>query len=396
MESSNKLNKKSANSLTKKDNNFKNDLSKNQSEDKESTTEQVNSNDNNNNNNNDDKYFSEMKFTDFDLSPETLEALSTEGYTTATEIQAQCIPLALEGNDIIGSAKTGSGKSLAFLVPAIENFIKADLSSESISETIKVLVLTPTRELALQLYNLTNDLLKYQTKRYKSALIIGGANRRVEAEKLRFGVSIVIATPGRLLDHFVNTKGVIKDNIKTLIIDEADAILKIGFEKEIKDILDIIPKQRQTLLFSATMNTKVEDLVRLSLKNYTQIGIKSKEATVSALEQGYVVVESDKKFLLLYTFIRKNIEKKIMVFFSSCKSVEFYTSLLNYVDVPVKSIHGGHKQQKRSTTYLEFLNSDKGILLCTDVAQRGLDFPDVDWIIQYDPPHGKFIINNIL
>ena len=341
--------------------------------------------------NNEDKYFSEMKFSDFSLSEETLEALKSEGYTIATEIQAQCIPLALEGQDIIGSAKTGSGKSLAFLVPAIENLIKSeDRVNDQIQESIKVLVLTPTRELALQLYNLANDLVKYQSKRFKCALIIGGANRRVEAEKLRYGVSVVIATPGRLLDHFVNTKGVIKDKIKMLVIDEADAILRIGFEKEIKEILEIIPKQRQTLLFSATMDAKVEDLVRLSLKDYTQIGIKSKEATVSSLEQGYVTVEADKKFLLLYTFIRKNIDKKIMVFFSSCKGVEFYTSLLNYVDIPVKSIHGGHKQQKRSTTYLEFLNQEKGILLCTDVAQRGLDFPDVDWIIQYDPPHGNY------
>ena len=330
-----------------------------------------------------ESYFSDKKFTEFGLSDKTLEALKSLNYETATEIQSKCIPLILEGNDIIGSAKTGSGKSLAFLIPAIEKFDKDD---ENLKETVKVLVLTPTRELALQLFTLTKDLLSNYHN--TCALIMGGANRKVEAEKLKKGVSVIIATPGRLLDHMVNTKGFVYSNINLLIIDEADAILKNGFEKEIKEILNILPKQRQSLLFSATISPKVEDIIRLSMKNPVYMGIKSKEATVSTLQQGYVIVSPEKKFLLLYTFVRKNLEKKIMIFFSSCKAVEFYSYLLNYVDIPVKAIHGGHKQQKRSTTYLEFLNSDKGILLCTDVAQRGLDFPDVDWIIQYDPPHG--------
>jgi ATP-dependent RNA helicase DDX18/HAS1 len=329
-----------------------------------------------------DKYFSIKKFTELGLSEKTITALKDLNFETATEIQAKCIPLILEGNDIIGSAKTGSGKSLTFLIPAIEKMKEDDKK-----ETAKVLILTPTRELALQLFTLTKDLLgNYDST---CALIMGGANRKVEAEKLKKGVSIIIATPGRLLDHMNNTKGFIYNYINLLIIDEADAILKNGFEKEIKDIISLLPKNRQSLLFSATISPKVEDIIRLSMKEPIYLGIKSSEATVSSLQQGYVTVSPDKKFLLLYTFIRKNIDKKIMVFFSSCRAVEFFSYLLNYVDVPVKSIHGGHKQQKRSTTYLEFLNSDKGILLCTDVAQRGLDFPDVDWIIQYDPPKGN-------
>ena len=332
---------------------------------------------------NNENYFSEKKFTEFGLSDKTLEYLKSLNYHTATEIQSKCIPLILEGNDIIGSAKTGSGKSLAFLIPAIEKFNKDE---DILTESVKVLVLTPTRELALQLFTLTKDLLSNYNN--TCALIMGGANRKVEAEKLKKGVSVIIATPGRLLDHMANTKGFIYSNINLLIIDEADAILKNGFEKELREILSMLPKQKQSLLFSATISPKVEDIIRLSMKSPIYMGIKSKEATVSSLQQGYVIVSPENKFLLLYTFVRKNLEKKIMIFYSSCKAVEFYSYLLNYVDIPVKAIHGGHKQQKRSTTYLEFLNSDKGILLCTDVAQRGLDFPDVDWIIQYDPPHG--------
>jgi ATP-dependent RNA helicase DDX18/HAS1 len=332
-----------------------------------------------------ENYFSDKKFTDLGLSDKLINTLKDLNFETATEIQAKCIPLILEGNDIIGNAKTGSGKSLTFLIPAVEK-----LTDDDKKETARVLILTPTRELALQLFTLAKDLLGHYDK--TCALIMGGANRKMEAEKLKKGVSIIIATPGRLLDHMNNTKGFTYNTINMLIIDEADVILKNGFEKEIKDIINLIPKNRQSLLFSATISPKVEDIIRLSMREPIYLGIKSTEATVSSLQQGYVIVSPEKKFLLLYTFIRKNLDKKIMVFFSSCKSVEFFSNLLNYVDVPVKAIHGAHKQQKRSTTYLEFLNSDKGVLLCTDVAQRGLDFPDVDWIIQYDPPKGNIIL----
>ena len=331
-----------------------------------------------------ESYFSTKKFSEFALSEETLRSLSELSYETATEIQSRCIPLALGGRDIIGNAKTGSGKSLAFLIPAIEHLIKTR-PEDGINST-RALVLTPTRELALQLYNIAKDLLTYHTD-INCALIMGGANRRVESEKLKKGVSLIIACPGRFLDHLVNTKGFDATNISLLIIDEADDILKIGFEKELREILHLLPKSRQTMLFSATISPKVEDLITLSVKNYEFVGIKSKEATVSSLEQGFVMTEPDKKFRFLFTFLRNNLNKKIMVFFSTIKAVEFYSYLLNYVDTPCMSIHGDQKQQKRSTTYLEFCNLEKGILLCTDVAQRGLDIPDVDWVIQFDPPH---------
>jgi len=330
-----------------------------------------------------DKYFSEIRFSDMNLSEKTVNSLTESGFETATEVQAKCIPMAIQGEDIIGAAKTGSGKSLAFLIPAVEILTKSD---DKETKSTRVLVLTPTRELALQLFNLSRDLLRFHEE-HTCALIMGGANRKVEAEKLRRGVSLIIATPGRLLDHLSNTRGFDYSKISLLVIDEADDILKIGFEKELKEIISLIPKNRQTLLFSATLSPKVEDIITLSMKNYQYVGIKSKEATVSTLEQGYVVVDPDKKFRFLYSFIRKNLSKKIMVFFSTIKAVEFYSALLNYVDIPCKSIHGDQKQQKRSTTYLEFCGLEKGILLCTDVAQRGLDFPDVDWVIQYDPPH---------
>ena len=330
-------------------------------------------------------YFSDTKFSSFPLNPKLKERLNSLGYITATKIQSESIPQALESKDVIGQAKTGSGKSLAFLIPAVQLIL-----TSKIEEGILVLIITPTRELAIQLYDLTKDILIDNGN--LCTLVIGGGNRKKESEKLSSSnMRIVIATPGRLLDHMENTKKFNYSNLKMLIIDEADKILKIGFEEEITQIIKKIPKERQTLLFSATITPKVEDLITLSIKNYENIRIKESndDPTVSSLEQGYIKITADKKFLFLFTFIKKNPNKKIIIFFSTCKEVEFFSSLLNYVDCEVLSLTGDYKQQKRSSTFLEFCSLEKGILLCTDVAQRGLDIPDIDWVIQYDPPHDQ-------
>ena len=336
----------------------------------------------NNIKNNQDDYFSDKKFSDFSINSSILSNLERLGYEKATQVQSESIPIALNGEDIIGSAKTGSGKSLAFLIPAIQKIYEEPKKKE-----IEILIITPTRELALQLYDLAKDLLTGNSEII--ALLIGGENRKKEALKLLSGnIRIIVATPGRLLDHMENTKNFDYSKINMLIIDEADKILKIGFEEEIKEIIKKIPKNRQTLLFSATITPKVEDLITLSVKEYKNIHIKNTDdPSVSTLEQGFINIEADKKFLFLFTFIKKNLNRKIIIFFSTCKEVEFFSNLLNYVDVPVLSISGDYKQQKRSTTFIEFCSLEKGVLLCTDVAQRGLDIPDIDWVIQYDPPH---------
>lgn len=237
---------------------------------------------------------------------------------------------------------------------------------------------------------------------------MGGANRKAEVEKLVKGVNLVIATPGRLLDHLENTPGFVFKNLKALVIDEADRILEVGFEEEMKKIIRILPNEnRQSMLFSATQTTKVADLARISLRpGPTLIDVDSSKdtSTVTTLTQGYVVCPSDRRFLLLFTFLRKNLKKKVVVFFSSCNSVKYHAELLNYIDVPVFDLHvgipfvggfgpgcltllqGKQKQQKRTNTFFEFCNATIGILLCTDVAARGLDIPEVDWIVQFDPP----------
>ncbi|XP_023273401.1 ATP-dependent RNA helicase DDX18 [Seriola lalandi dorsalis] len=318
------------------------------------------------------------------VSESTLNAVKEMGFEHMTEIQHKSIRPLLEGRDVLAAARTGSGKTLAFLIPSIELINKLKFMPRN---GTGVVILSPTRELAMQTYGVMKELMTHHVHTY--GLIMGGSNRSAEAQKLANGVNILVATPGRLLDHLQNTPGFMFKNLQCLIIDEADRILEVGFEEELKQIIKLLPKKRQTMLFSATQTRKVEDLARISLKKeplYVGVDDNKDNATVDGLEQGYVVCPSEKRFLLLFTFLKKNRKKKLMVFFSSCMSVKFHYELLNYIDLPVMAIHGKQKQTKRTTTFFQFCNADSGILLCTDVAARGLDIPEVDWIVQYDPP----------
>ncbi|GBG92226.1 hypothetical protein CBR_g54769 [Chara braunii] len=288
---------------------------------------------------------SQVAFDTLEVSELTKNAIKDLGFTNMTEVQARSIPQLLLGRDVLGAARTGSGKTLAFLIPAAELLYHAKFMPRN---GTGVIIISPTRELAMQIYGVARDLFKYHSQTH--GIVMGGANRRTEAEKLGKGVNLVVATPGRLLDHLQNTKGFVFKNLKCLVIDEADRILEIGFEEEMRQIIKLLPKDRQTVLFSATQTTKVEDLARVSFKKAPL----------------YIGVDDGRA--------------KIMVFFSSCNEVKFFAELLNYIDIPCLDIHGKQKQQKRTSTYFEFCNADKGIMLCTDVAARGLDIPAVEYI----------------
>lgn len=314
----------------------------------------------------------------------TLKGIADMGFTTMTQIQARSIPPLLEGHDLVGAAKTGSGKTLAFLIPAVELIYKLRFMPRN---GTGVIIISPTRELSMQTFGVLKELMKHHYHTY--GLIMGGASRQTEAQKLAKGINILVATPGRLLDHMQNTPDFLFKNLQCLIIDEADRILDIGFEEEMKQIVNLLPKRRQTMLFSATQSQKTEALTSLALKKepiYVGVDDDKEQATVSGLEQGYIVCPSEKRLLVLFTFLKKNRKKKVMVFFSSCMSVKYHHELFNYIDLPVMCIHGKQKQTKRTTTFFQFCNAESGMLLCTDVAARGLDIPAVDWIVQYDPP----------
>lgn len=312
-----------------------------------------------------------QEFQQLNLSEKTIQAINEMGFTKMTDIQKRAVPPLLAGKDVLGAAKTGSGKTLAFLIPAIEMLSALKFKPRN---GTGVIVVSPTRELALQIFSVARDLLKHHSQTY--GIVIGGANRRAEADKLGKGVNLIIATPGRLLDHLQNTPFVFK-NLRSLIIDEADRILEIGFEDEMRQIIKILPKEdRQTMLFSATQTTKVEDLARISLRPgplYINVDEEKQYSTVEGVEQGYCIVDADKRFLLLFSFLKKMSKKKIIVFFSSCNSVKYFAELLNFIDLPVLHLHGKMKQQARTNTFFEFCNATQGTLICTDVAARGLD-----------------------
>ncbi|KAK8961531.1 DEAD-box ATP-dependent RNA helicase 27 [Platanthera guangdongensis] len=323
-------------------------------------------------------------FSSLPISKPTMEAISEMGFETMTQIQDKAIPPLMLGKNVMGAAMTGSGKTLAFLIPAVELLYNLKFSPRN---GVGVIIICPTRELAIQTHGVAKDLLKHHSQTL--GMVIGGASPRGDAEHLAKGVNILIATPGRLLDHLQHTKGFIYKNLKFLIIDEADRILERNFEDDMRQIMKLLPKERQTALFTATQTEEVKDFAKLTFKEAPIcIGVDDgrSKVTVEGLSQGFCLVPSSKRFLVLYAFLKRNLSKKIMVFFSSCNSVKYHAELLKYIQIDCYDIHGKQKQQKRTTTFFDFCRADKGILLCTDVAARGLDIPSVDWILQYDPP----------
>lgn len=350
----------------------------------------------------DDRTFASLKGA---VSEATLRAIDEMGFSEMTEIQAKSLTPLLKGRDLVGAAQTGSGKTLAFLIPAVELINKLRFMPRN---GTGVIIISPTRELSMQTFGVLKELMAHHHHTY--GLVMGGSNRQVESEKLGKGINILVATPGRLLDHLQNSPDFLYKNLQCLIIDEVDRILEIGFEEELKQIINLLPskrslfpmtayilfiqyflslERRQTMLFSATQTERIDALSKLALKKepiYVGVHDNQETATVEGLEQGYIVCPSEKRLLVLFTFLKKNRKKKVMVFFSSCMSVKYHHELFNYIDLPVTSIHGKQKQTKRTTTFFQFCNAESGILLCTDVAARGLDIPQVDWIVQYDPP----------
>uniref|UniRef100_A0A804RA16 ATP-dependent RNA helicase n=1 Tax=Zea mays TaxID=4577 RepID=A0A804RA16_MAIZE len=319
-------------------------------------------------------------FSELYISELTAKAIREMNYSHLTEIQARSIPHLMLGNDVLGSAKTGSGKTLAFLIPAIELLHKASFMPRN---GTGVIVVCPTRELAMQ-------TLGY---------VIGGTNMRNDANQLLKGINLLVATPGRLLDHLRNTRSFNYKRLQCLIIDEADRILEQNFEEDMKQIFKRLPQDRQTVLFSATQNQKVVEFANFTFgqneerqKKLVYVGVDDSKLkpTVEGLQQGYCVIPSEKRFLVLYAFLRRmqlrKEDLKVMVFFSSCSSVKFHAEFLNFLGIGCYDIHGQQKQQKRTSTFFQFLKEKNGILLCTNVAARGLDIPDVDYIVQFDPP----------
>ncbi|XP_019741531.1 probable ATP-dependent RNA helicase DDX10 [Hippocampus comes] len=325
-----------------------------------------------------------IKFSDFPISKKTLLALQECQYRQPTEIQKQTIGFALQGKDVLGAAKTGSGKTLAFLIPVLECLYRQQWSSV---DGLGALIISPTRELAYQTFEVLRKVGKNHD--FSAGLIIGGKELKGESEKIH-RTNIVICTPGRLLQHMDETAAFHASDLRMLVLDEADRILDMGFADTLNAIVENLPAGRQTLLFSATQTKSVKDLARLSLKEpeYVWVHEKAKFSTPATLEQSYVVCELHDKVNMLFSFIRSHLKKKIMVFFACCKEVQYLFRIFCRLrpGIPVLALHGKQQQMKRVEVYDDFLRKKNAVLFATDIAARGLDFPAVNWVLQYDCP----------
>ncbi|EDR10552.1 uncharacterized protein LACBIDRAFT_248227, partial [Laccaria bicolor S238N-H82] len=325
-------------------------------------------------------------FSDLPISDATKRGLKKAFFMDMTDIQTKSLPISLKGKDVLGAAQTGSGKTLAFLVPVLEILYRRKWGA---ADGLGALIISPTRELAVQIFDVLRSIGGYHS--FSAGLVIGGKNLKDERDRLS-RMNILVATPGRLLQHMDQTVGFDADNLQVLVLDEADRILDMGFQKTLAALLSHLPKSRQTLLFSATQTQSVSDLARLSLKDPVYVGINVASSSTSTmpqnLEQHYVICELDKKLDVLWSFIKTHLQSKIIVFMSSCKQVRFVfeTFCKMHPGVPLLHLHGKQKQSARLTMYTKFSSISHAVLFATDIAARGLDFPSVDWVLQMDAP----------
>ncbi|KAL6719398.1 ATP-dependent RNA helicase dbp4 [Lecanora helva] len=323
-------------------------------------------------------------FTSLPLSRPTASGLESSHFKALTDIQKQAVPYALKGSDILGAAKTGSGKTLAFLVPVLENLYRAKWTEY---DGLGALILSPTRELAIQIFEVLRKIGRYHT--FSAGLVIGGKSLQEERERLG-RMNILVCTPGRMLQHMDQTAAFEIDNLQMLVLDEADRIMDMGFQSTIDAIVEHLPKKRQTLLFSATQTKKVSDLARLSLRDpeYVSVHEAAKSATPATLQQNYIVTPLPEKLDTLWSFLRSNLKSKILVFLSSGKQVRFVYESFRHMQpgIPLMHLHGRQKQSARLEITDKFSATKNACLLATDVVARGLDFPAVDWVIQLDCP----------
>ncbi|KAJ3336455.1 ATP-dependent RNA helicase dbp4 [Gonapodya sp. JEL0774] len=310
--------------------------------------------------------------------------LSDAHFVEMTDIQMAALPPCLRGRDVLGAAKTGSGKTLAFIIPILELLYRERWSH---LDGVGAIVVSPTRELALQIFETLRSVGHHHT--FSAGLLIGGKNLKDEQDRVN-RMNILVATPGRLLQHMDQTPDFNCDNLKMLVLDEADRLLDLGFSKTLNAIVENLPKVRQTLLFSATQTKSVSDLARLSLVDpeYVAVHEQAAHATPGRLVQRFMVVELGDKLDLLHTFLRTHLKSKILVFMSACKQVRFVFETFRRLQpgIPLMCLHGKQKQAKRLSVFDAFSKKKNVCLFATDIASRGLDFPAVDWVVQLDCP----------
>mmetsp|Transcript_48939 Transcript_48939/g.76359 ORF Transcript_48939/g.76359 Transcript_48939/m.76359 type:complete len:482 (+) Transcript_48939:64-1509(+) len=323
-------------------------------------------------------------FEKLNVSKKTLARLVELKTTHMTLVQSFSIPLQISGYDIFVKAKTGSGKTLSFIIPSIE------FASTVLWKTchgLLAIIISPTRELTMQSYSVLKDMMKYQS--FSFGVFMGGSNKKTEQDKIKKGLNILVATPGRLLDHLKSSINLKTNNIQFLTIDEADRCLEAGFEDEISEILKILPKKRQTALFSATQTSTLGALAKKTFPEppvFLNIDYFKAHNRTPQTKHGFLVSELSDKIVSLLILLKKNQNKKIIVFFNTCNEVDFFSQLFKKIGVFSFPLHGKMKQTDRTVNFFSFCKNSEGTLLSTDIAARGLDFPGINYIIQYSSP----------
>lgn len=331
------------------------------------------------------------------------------GFTTMTPVQSSAIPLFLGNKDVCVEACTGSGKTMCFLLPIFHKLL-----SEKNVPGVYALILAPARELALQIYSIAEIINEELGKKFTIDSFIGGHSRAEDIGKLESRTpDIIIATPGRLHDMADREELLSLKYVEILVLDEADRLLEFGFEEKIHKIVDLLPKQRRTGLFSATMTATIESLVGAGMRNpaYVTVTVKSqissnKEGDVRhvlprGLSNYYTIYPSSySKIPALVTFLTNHPQEKIIIFFATCDSTNYFKCILERLEIVeaehIYRLHGRMKQSQRDRVYEEFEKCDWGVLLATDLAARGIDIPSIDWIVQFDPPQNPdFFVHRV-
>jgi ATP-dependent RNA helicase RhlE len=322
-----------------------------------------------------------MSFSSLGLSEPLLKAVAEQGYDTPSPIQAEAIPAVLEGKDVMAAAQTGTGKTAGFTLPILELLSNGQHVKPN---QARVLIITPTRELAAQIGESVATYGKYLPLR--STVVFGGVKINPQMMKLRRGVDILVATPGRLLDLY-NQKAIRFNQLEILVLDEADRMLDMGFINDIKKILALLPKQRQNLLFSATFSVDIRRLAKGLVNNPVEISVTPRNTTVEAVEQWIVPVDKKQKSALLIELINDNQWNQVLVFSRTKHGANKLTTQLEKVGLSAAAIHGNKSQGARTRALANFKSGKIQILVATDIAARGLDIDQLPHVVNFDLPN---------
>ena len=324
-----------------------------------------------------------MSFNNLGLSAELVRAVSEKGYSTPTPIQTQAIPLILEGRDLMGSAQTGTGKTAGFTLPLLQRLASARPPQNG-RRVIRALVVTPTRELAAQVAESINNYGKWLP--LKSAVVFGGVSINPQKQKLIRGVDILVATPGRLLDH-VGQRSVDLSSVELLVLDEADRMLDMGFIHDIRKLLALVPKQKQTLLFSATFSDDIKKLANGLLKSPALVEVARRNTAVETIQQVIHPVDKNRKRELLSHLIGANRWQQVLVFSRTKHGANRLAAQLITDGIDATAIHGNKSQGARTRALADFKAGKVQVLVATDIAARGLDIDQLPHVVNYDLPN---------